>query len=409
MKSILLVLVCFFSFSTVFSQEIFQWRGDGRDGQYVESGLLNQWPEAGPEMAWSFDGLGRGYAAPVVAGDRLFINGEFEGDCYLFAIDLKGNLLWKTNMGEEFLGKGFSATYPGSRSTPTVVDGLVYAVSGMGHMVCCDVASGKIKWEKDYLKDLGGILPYFGISESLAIDDENVYCYPTGVENNFVALDRLTGNSKWSSKAMSDTSSYCSPIFIELADRTVLVTMSHYSLIGLDKKDGKLLWSYDIQGFEAAGDHCNTPIYRDGFIYQVFGDRHSQGAVKLRLANDGSSVTEVWHNDRIKNNFAGFIIHDNLLFVTIRGNYLKALGLDDGQVVDSVKVSNGGLIFSDNKFICYGQNGEVSLVNYTQGKFETGGSFRLPKGKGQHFSQAVLSNGFMYLRHGDALRKYKVK
>ena len=392
----------------VYPPGISQFRGPNRDGQYIESNLSDQWPDAGPELQWSAEGIGRGYAAPVITKDKVFINGEIDSISHLFAFDLEGTLLWKTPMGREFLGSGFSATYPGSRSTPTVLDDLVYTVSGKGRIICCDVSSGDVQWELDMVKDLGGYQPYFGISESLAIDEDNLYCYPSGQVNNIVALDRFTGEEVWASVAMKDTSSFCSPIFIDLPDRKVLVTMSHYYLLGLDQATGELLWSYNIDGYEAEGDHCNTPIYNEGFIYQVFGDRYSQGAVKLKLAADGSSVNEVWRNDKVKNNFDGLIIHDDLMFTTVRGNYLKSLELEQGKVLDSVKVASGALIFSDNKFICYGHNGELNLINYTEGEFEIGGSFRIDQGKGQHFSQPVLSDGVMYIRHGDVLMAYKI-
>ncbi|MFC2098063.1 PQQ-binding-like beta-propeller repeat protein, partial [Bacteroidota bacterium] len=368
-----------------------------------------QWPEDGPELLWSDDGVGHGYAAPVVTKDKIFINGEIDSIAHLFAFDLDGNLLWKTPMGKEFFGSGFSSTYPGARSTPTVLGDLVYTVSGKGHIICCDVSSGNLKWEVDMVNDLDGYQPYFGVSESLALDENHVYCYPSGSFNNIVALDRFTGEPVWATPAMKDTSSFCSPIFIDLPDRKIMVTMSHYYLLGIDTDNGQFLWSYNIKGYEAEGDHCNTPIYYDGHIYQVIGDRYSQGTVKLKLASDGSSVSEVWNNDKVKNNFDGFIMHNNLLFATVRGNYLKVMELDKGKVVDSLKIANGALIFSDDKFFCYGRNGEVSLVNYIDGKFEIGGSFKVNLGSKHHFSHPVLANGVMYIRHGDVLMAYKVK
>ncbi|KAA6331462.1 hypothetical protein EZS27_019938, partial [termite gut metagenome] len=44
-------------------QENSQWRGQNRDGVYNEKGLLKQWPEAGPELLWSFEGLGEGHTS----------------------------------------------------------------------------------------------------------------------------------------------------------------------------------------------------------------------------------------------------------------------------------------------------------------------------------------------------------
>ncbi|MFZ4523597.1 MAG: hypothetical protein ACOYNC_17980 [Bacteroidales bacterium] len=103
------------------SQEILQWRGINRDGIYNETGLLKAWPAMGPELIWEFDGLGNGYGSPVITKTKIFINGEVDTISYLFALDLSGKYLWKARYGKEWV-----LNYPGSRSTPTVVDDLVY-------------------------------------------------------------------------------------------------------------------------------------------------------------------------------------------------------------------------------------------------------------------------------------------
>ena len=53
-----------------------QWRGTDRNGIYYETGLLDQWPENGPDLLWVYEGIGRGFAAPVVSDDKVFVNGE---------------------------------------------------------------------------------------------------------------------------------------------------------------------------------------------------------------------------------------------------------------------------------------------------------------------------------------------
>ena len=111
-----------------------QWRGANRDGIFHETELLDQWTDEGPELLWVFEGLGRGFASPAVTKDGLFINGEDEGNSYLFALDLEGRLLWKSRNGKEFLGEGFSSSYPGARSTPTVYGDMIYASSGQGQI-----------------------------------------------------------------------------------------------------------------------------------------------------------------------------------------------------------------------------------------------------------------------------------
>ncbi len=106
-NTIIIILLLAFGLSHSCKNDVYQWRGAKRDGMYQESGLLNEWPEEGPELLWVSKGLGRGYAAPVVTEDQIFVNGEEEGNSFLQAFDLNGKPLWKSPNGKEFLGEGF--------------------------------------------------------------------------------------------------------------------------------------------------------------------------------------------------------------------------------------------------------------------------------------------------------------
>ena len=53
--------------------------------------------------------------------------------------------------------------------------------------------------------------------------------------------------------------------------------------------------------------------------------------------------------------------------------------------------------------------GNKEINKKLDNKFEIGGSFKVKKGTGQHFSHPVISNGVLYIRHGDALMGYQVK
>ena len=43
-----------------------QWRGPNRDGVSKDTGLLKEWPKAGPKLLWHAKDLGGGYATPAV-------------------------------------------------------------------------------------------------------------------------------------------------------------------------------------------------------------------------------------------------------------------------------------------------------------------------------------------------------
>jgi outer membrane protein assembly factor BamB len=407
-KACIALSLVIFGLTQSCKNEVAQWRGPDRNGIYQETGLLDQWPEEGPEMLWIYKGIGRGFAAPAVTKEKIFVNGEQEGKGYLFALDLDGNLLWKSPNGDEFLGEGFSSTYPGARSTPTVMGNLVYTTSGKGRIACFEASSGTEKWAISIVDDLGGEAGYFGYSESVALDKDHVYCFPGGTETNLAALDRFTGKTVWSSEALRDTFAYGSPVLVDLPALKILITTSWHHLFAVDQSSGKLLGSYELEGDIVDGEHCNTPVYADGYIYFVSNDVGSQGAVKLSLSPDGEGIKEVWRNPEIRNNFGGLVVVNNHLFTTVKGNRLVSLDPETGTVADSINVATGSLVFADNNFICYGNNGTINLVNYNQGKLEITGKLKINEGTGHHFSHPVLANGKMYIRRGNALMAYNI-
>jgi outer membrane protein assembly factor BamB len=385
--NLIFIFVCLFFQS--FSQNVSQWRGLNRDGKYPETGLLKQWPETGPQLLWSTETLGEGYAAPVVTPDKLFVNGVVNGESHLFAFDLKGKLLWKSPNGKEFTGEGYSSNFPGARPSPTVVGDLVYTSSGLGRIACFEAATGKEKWAVEMVKDLKGYLNEFGYAESFVTDEKLLYCFPGGKVNNIAALDRISGKTVWTSKALGDTTHFCSPILINLPSRKIYVSVSRHWIFGVDCKNGELLWKYPVV-YKYDGDHVNTPVYEAPYLYWVSGDENGKGAVKLELASDGKSVKEIWSNTQVRNSMGGLIVINGKLFVTTENKNLNIIDSATGKIADKIKAPYGNLIFADSKFIVYGNNGDVSLFNYEKGILVPGGTFKITKGsKGTFFPPGI--------------------
>jgi len=206
---------------------------------------------------------------------------------------------------------------------------------------------------------------------------------------------------------MQDTFAYCSPLLVKLPKRKVLITHSRHFLYAVDMENGNSLGTYFIPHFEYDGEHCNSPLFADGNIYFV-GNEKEDGAIKLKISDDGKSLTQIWQNSKIKNNFNGYVNVGNQLFTMVKGNWLKALDIETGLVTDSVKAATGSIIYADNKFICYGMNGDVNLITYHENEFNKNGNFKVKQGTGHHFAHPVLANGVMYIRHGNSLLAYNI-
>lgn len=402
MKTLLFFLLVLLAFAfTRKEPQIDEWRGPGRSGIYNESGLLKQWPIGGPKLLWAADSIGRGYGSPVIAGNQLFINGEKDSTTYLMSFDLNGKLQWKVAYGQEWV-----KNYPGARSTPTVVDDLVYVSSGKGDIACVKKADGSKVWSLDMISDLGGAINMFGYSQSLLVNDDLVYCQPGGKENNVVALNRFTGKLVWSQKGNSEVEAYGSPIIYKRGNRDLLLTFSELAFLGIDGKSGELMF---ISKMDTAGNlHGNIPILDGDDLYYTEGDGNR--TVKYKLAADGSSVTEVWRNRDFDNIMGGVVRLGNKIYGTAhRQMYLKCLDMKTGQVTDSLKMFRGSTVAADGMLYVYTEKGDVNLVNPNAEKMQVVSTFKVTKGTKEHFAHPVIHNGILYIRHGKTLLAYAVK
>ena len=387
------------SFST--AQEVLQWRGDQRSGVYHEKNLLKVWPETGPDLLWEFPELGAGYGSPAITTKNIFINGEMDAESYLLSLDLTGKLIWKSKIGPEWV-----ASYPGSRTTPTVVGELVYVTTGMGKVACFEAQTGKVKWSLDMVGDLHGRNTRFGFSESVLVDGNSVFCCPGSPDTNVVALDRITGKIKWICKALGQLPAYCSPLLIKLPARIILLTFTRNALLAIDTKDGKLLWTHEQQG---DGDvHVNTPLFDNGFIYYIAGN--GNGTVKLQLSEDGAGITEIWKNQDCDGLMGGFIKMDDFIYASGYVNRVwYSLDANTGSIVDTLAFNTGSTIFADGLLYLYNEKGQLGLCKPNGPKLEIINSFKIIKGTKAHFAHPVICNGILYLRRGNSLLAYDIK
>jgi len=114
-----------------------QFRGPHRDGKSTETGLLRKWPEGGPKLFWSVEGLGAEYSSAAIAEALVYTTGKHGADGYIFCFDLNGKPQWKVAYGPEW-----AKSYPATRTTPTVNDGRLYVFSGLGAVYCLDAKTG---------------------------------------------------------------------------------------------------------------------------------------------------------------------------------------------------------------------------------------------------------------------------
>lgn len=401
MNKLLITLVgVFLTFST-FSQNIAQWRGDSRDGIYLEDNLLKEWPVNGPELLWHFNQLGDGHASAAVTDELVYTAGTADGNGFVIALDYNGNVKWKKEYGREWV-----ESYDGVRSTPLVVDDKLYILSGYGLMLCMDSQKGDVLWQVDLMKQYDGRNIRYGFTENLAFDGEKIFCTPGGVDANVIALNRHTGELIWKSQGNGEKSAYCSPLIIDFQNRNILVTMTEKSILGFDVKTGEMLWSHPHKNRWSV--HANSPLYHDGRLYCLSG--YGKGGVMLKISEDGTQIEELWSDSLLDSKMGGVVLLDGRIYGS--GDVNRSwycLDWETGKELYSSKmIGRGNVIYSDEMLYCYAESGHIGLVEPKSDSFNLVSSFKVPFGTKQHWAHLVIHNKRLYVRHGSSLMVYSL-
>ncbi len=196
--------------TSAFAADWPQWRGPNRDGKSADTGLLKEWPNDGPPLAWKADKLGGGYSAPSIAAGRIFGMSNRGEDEVVWALsETDGKELWVTRLGPAFSQRP-SQGREGPACTPTV-DGERLYVEGLGgNVACLQVEDGKVIWQISMTEEFGGRVPMWSYRESPLVDGDKVILTPGGADAILVALNKLTSETIWKSKMPEATASAAS-------------------------------------------------------------------------------------------------------------------------------------------------------------------------------------------------------
>jgi outer membrane protein assembly factor BamB len=376
-----------------------QWRGPNRDGVSKETGLLKQWPADGPPLVWKATGAGTGYSSLAIAGGRIFTMGARGDREYVIAFDVNtGKELWATANGERYKDDRGD----GPRGTPTVDGDRLFALGGNGDLACIETKTGRVVWKMNILHKFGGKNPNWGISESPLVIDEKVLVNAGGPDASVIALNKKDGSLIW--KSQSDPAGYSSAMPVPLGTTTQVVFFTHQRALGVDLKDGRLLWSYQ----KASNDVANvaTPVIRGNKVF-VSSD-YGTGAGLVEIKADGTAQ-EVYFTKNMRNHHSSSILVGDYLYGFSSG-ILTAMKFDTGEVAwKDRSVGKGSLVYADGNLYALSENGVVGLIEATPTGYKEKGRFKIQQDSLPTWTHPVIAGGRLYLRDQNTIYAYDVR
>jgi outer membrane protein assembly factor BamB len=406
-------LLIFFT-TSIYAQDWPQFLGPERNSTSPQKNLLRSWPESGPEVLWTVD-LGKGFGGPVIKDSKVYL---------LDRDDITGDIMrcFDFNNGKELWSYSYDApgsvSYPGSRSVPAIDGNRVYSCGPYGDLYCIDINTHKPIWNKNIMKDFGGIkIPVWAISQCpLIYGDLLIVSYSQDPYAGLVAFNKLTGDIIWKTEAIGNET-YASPSVAKIAgeDHIVMVfsstntymhkdaKISKGRIIGLKPQTGKILWEYN--NWEDMVQVAPAFDAGEGRIIAVGG--YELGVVMLKVVKkaDGSyGVTELFRHNNFGEHTKPPILYNGYFYgqfsTNSRRDGLECMSMD-GKVMWATRraplFDKGSMILADGLILATDGNKTLYLIQPDPSGFKPLASVEL-LGEGQNWGPIALADGRLLIR-----------
>ncbi len=418
------------------------WMGPRHDGVWRESGILDTFPEGGPNVLWRAK-IGQGHAGPAVVGDRLYVmdrvvgNRLVEGDKpqtpgprsipgseRVICMDVKsGDTVWTYEYDCPY-----QIAYPtGPRCTPAVDTEYVYTLGAMGKLICLRAATGDVVWEKNLTDDYDTKPPLWGFASHPYVDGNRLLVAVGGKGSGIVAFDKKTGAEIWRSVTTADIG-YAPLVIFEHTDGRQLIYWHTESIDSLDPETGKRFWSVK---FPEEKNESQVSVATP----RIFGNRlliceYYKGTVLLEIGSNPPSVTQLRRSYKtdprnrstlntlmttplVKNGFAYSVAND-----TKDNGLFRCIEIESGEVKwtkpdwmgsKPVIFSTAFIVEHEDRNFIFNDAGELMIVKLSPDGFEEIDRAALIKptgvtrGRDIVWCHPAFSNGRMYVRNDEEI------
>jgi outer membrane protein assembly factor BamB len=290
--------------------------GPAHNGVSRETHLRKTFGEGEPRLLWSV-ARGASYAAPAVAGDRLFhFHREGEHDLLDCHHRETGAHIWRQRISTGYTDRfNFG---DGPRASPVVDGERVYVFNPEGKLQCLATADGKVLWSQDTAEKFDARPDFFGVgSTPLVLDDRLIVQVGAPVRPSLVALNKLTGELLW--QAGQDwRAGYASPIPANMrGEMRVFALLGGDSdppvggLLVVDPAGGRVTFEFPFRSRRYESVNASSPVIADDRVF--ISSSYGTGGVALQ-AVAGGGFEVAWKTRDLGCHFATPIVREGYLY-----------------------------------------------------------------------------------------------
>lgn len=387
------------------SSDFPQFLGPKRNAIIESIALDPNWNANAPQIVWQQE-IGDGWSGFAIQGDVAITMEQREAEEWVAAYNvLDGQLLWKyviPVVHANVMGG------TGPRSTPTIANNRVYAVSAVSRVVCLELETGAEIWSRELLELAGASQSEFetkvswGRSASPLLIENQVIVPMGGVGDSLatlVSLEQITGDELW--RSGKDQISYSSPMLATLNDIQQILLISEKQLGAYAIADGKLLWSTAWPGNSNGDASVSQPVVVDP-SHVLISKGYGEGAkyLQVELVGEEWKVTELWSsNGVLRTKFTSSVVKDGYAYGLSDG-ILECVALKDGKRQwKNGRYRQGQLMLVGEHLLITSEAGEVILVQVDPRNFDE--VARFPVIGDVTWNTAALSGNRLLIRNSD--------
>lgn len=326
-----------------------QWRGPLHTGVSLTADPPLEWSET-HNIRWKVEIPGRGFASPVVWGDRIFVTtavpanavgeeqhaprgGEASRGVHQFvvmALDREtGRPLWEQVASEQEPHEaGHPANSSWASSSPLTDGERVYAYFESFGLSAYDM-DGTLLWERDFGDK--GMRNTFGEGSTPALFGNTLVIVWDHLHGDsfVIALDARTGDELWR-VPRDEIDTWATPLILDINGRPQVVVPAMERVRSYDLANGDVVWESEGLTMNA----IPSPVYDNGLVFLMSGFRGNDlKAIRVADAHGNIDGTDaiVWTLERDTPYVPSPVLVDGVLyFLKTNSGLLSALDAETG-------------------------------------------------------------------------------
>jgi outer membrane protein assembly factor BamB len=282
------------------------WRGGLNWGSVEQGNYPDKFGEE--KYLWRTQLPGKGCSTPIILNEKIYLTAPAEGKDALLCFDLGGKELWRAVFGKEDAGKHRNGS--GSNASPITDGQAIFVYFKSGTFAAIDLA-GNVRWKTDLVERFGKDTLFWDHGTSPVLTEKYVVMARMHQgESWLAAFDKLTGELAWKVARNYKTPvecdhGYTTPLVIQHNGRESLLVWGAEHLTIHNASDGQVTWTCGNFNPDAnkLWPAIVTPVIVGEIAVVAYG-RNDRGTPRLhgiRLTGSGdvTASNHVWLRDDV--------------------------------------------------------------------------------------------------------------